>query len=101
MPSFSDPDTAIPRYSERCCRHAAENRLPLTRAGLNYGPVIRRAADLFGPTVNIAARIAALASPGQLLATQPIAEAAGTRGIRVRDLGTVALRPAAGKSLSI
>nr|WP_311044374.1 hypothetical protein [Rhizobium sp. NZLR8] len=47
---------------------------------------MRRAADLFGATVNIAARIAALASPGQLLATQLIAEAAGTRGIRVRDL---------------
>lgn len=37
-------------------------------AGLNHGPVICRAGDLFASTVNIAARIAALSSPGQLLA---------------------------------
>lgn len=65
--------------------------------GLNHGPVIRRAGDLFGSTVNIAARIAALASPGQLLATQPVAEAAVTRGILVRDLGMLALRSVAGE----
>jgi adenylate cyclase len=57
--------------------------------------VIRRAGDLFGSTANIAARIAALASPGQLLATQPIAETAAAKGILVRELGQVALRSVA------
>jgi adenylate cyclase len=79
----------------QACRK--EPRLPLTRAGLNHGPVIRRASDLFGSTVNIAARIASLASPGQLLATQPIAVIAAARGILVRDLGKVALRSVAGE----
>ena len=95
MLSFPEPETAIQAVGTllQACRN--EPRLPLTRAGLNHGPVIRRAGDLFGSTVNIAARIASLASPGQLLATQPIAEAAAARGILVKDLGKVALRSVA------
>ena len=92
MLSFPDPDSAIQALGTllQACR--SEPRLPLIRAALNHGPVIKRASDLFGSTVNIAARIAALASPGQLLATQPIADAATAKGILVRNLGKVALR---------
>ena len=95
MLSFPEPESAIQALGTllQACRK--EPRLPLTRTALNHGPVIRRAGDLFGSTVNIAARIAALASPGQLLATQPIADAAPARGILVRDLGKVALRSVA------
>ena len=95
MLSFPEPESAIEALGTllQACRR--EPRIPLTRGGLNFGPVIRRANDLFGSTVNIAARIAALASPGQLLATRPIAEAAAAKGIVVRDLGTVALRSVA------
>ena len=68
MIAFLDPDTAIRALGAllQACRN--EPRLPLTRAAANHGPVIRRAGDLFGSTVNIAARIASLAAPGQLLA---------------------------------
>jgi adenylate cyclase len=95
MLSFPEPESAIQALGSllQSCRE--EPRLPLTRAGLNHGPVIRRGNDLFGSTVNIASRITALAAPGQLLATQPIAEAAGARGIRVHGLGKVALRSVA------
>ena len=81
MLSFTEPESAIEALGTllQACR--SEPRIPLTRGGLNFGPVIRRANDLFGSTVNIAARIAALASPGQLLATRPIAEAAAGKGI--------------------
>jgi adenylate cyclase len=92
MLSFPEPGIAIQALGALLPACRKEPRLPLTRAGLNHGPVIRRGSDLFGSTVNIAARIAALASPGQMLATQPIAEAAGARGIQVQDLGRVALR---------
>lgn len=97
MLSFGEPDNAIELLGTllQACRK--EPRLPLTRAGLNHGPVIRRAGDLFGSTVNVAARIAALASPGQFLASQPIAEAARVRGILVRDVGTVGLRSVVGE----
>ncbi|WP_287294273.1 hypothetical protein [Mesorhizobium sp.] len=95
MLSFPEPELAIQALGTllQACRE--EPRLPLTRSALNHGPVIRRAGDLVGSTVNIAARIAALASPGQLLATQPIADAAAAKGILVRDLGEVALRSVA------
>lgn len=95
MLSFPEPELAIQALGTllQACRE--EPRLPLTRSALNHGPVIRRAGDLFGSTVNIAARIAALAFPGQLLATQPIADAAAAKGILVRDLGEVALRSVA------
>ena len=92
MFGFPDPATAL-RVLGRllpACRN--EPRIPLTRTGLNHGPVLRRANDLFGSTVNVAARIAALASPGQLLATQPVADVATASGIVARDMGEVALR---------
>lgn len=95
MLSFPDPEAAILALGGllQSCRE--EPRLPLTRAALNHGPVIRRGSDLFGSTVNIAARIAALASAGQLLATRPVAEAAGAHGIGVRELGEVTIRSVA------
>jgi adenylate cyclase len=95
MLSFPEPEIAIQVLGTllQACRK--EPRLPLTRAGLNHGQDIRRGNDLFGSTVNIAARIAALAGPGQLLATQPIAKTAATKGIMVRDLGKTALRSVA------
>ncbi|MDQ6438258.1 hypothetical protein RB623_29770 [Mesorhizobium sp. LHD-90] len=95
MLSFPDPDSALRALGVLLPACRQEPRLPLTRAALNHGPVIRRANDLFGTTVNVAARIAAIASPGQLLATRPVAEAAIADGILVRDLGKVAVRSVA------
>lgn len=97
MLSFPDPGSAIRALG--ALLHACRNdpRLPLTRTGLNHGPVIRRGGDLFGSTVNMAARMTELASPGQLLATRPVAEAAGRCGIMVKDLGKTALRSLAGE----
>ena len=95
MLAFPAPDVAIEALGNviQACRQEAH--LPLTRVGVNHGPVIRRGEDLFGATVNIAARIAALASPGQLLATRAVAEAAGAKGIMLRDLGPASLRSVA------
>jgi adenylate cyclase len=95
MLAFPEPEVAVQALGRllQACRE--EPRIPLTRAGVNHGPVIRRGADLFGSTVNIAARIVALASPGQLLATQAVADAAAEKGILVRELGPVALRSVA------
>jgi adenylate cyclase len=44
--------------------------LPAIHAGLHTGPALRRADDWWGATVNIAARVAAAASAGQLLVTE-------------------------------
>jgi adenylate cyclase len=92
MFGFSDPATALQVLGRLLPACRSEPRLPLTRTGLSHGPVLRRSNDLFGSTVNIAARIAALASPGELLATQPVANIAIASGIVARDIGNVGLR---------
>jgi class 3 adenylate cyclase len=45
------------------------------RAGLSYGPVLAITGDYFGNAVNLAARLVAAASPGQILATSEIRDA--------------------------
>jgi adenylate cyclase len=92
MFGFPDPATALQVLGRLLPACRAEPRIPLTRTGLNHGPVLRRSNDLFGSTVNVAARIAASASPGQMLATQPVADMAIASGIVARDIGAVALR---------
>jgi adenylate cyclase len=92
MFGFPDPATALQVLGRLIPACRSEPRIPLTRTALNHGPVLRRSNDLFGSTVNVAARIAAFASPGQMLATQPVADAAAESGIVARDMGKVALR---------
>jgi len=92
MFGFPDPATALQVLGRLLPACRSEPRIPLTRTGLNHGPVLRRSSDLFGSTVNIAARIAAIASPGQMLATRQVANIAAASGIVARDMGKVALR---------
>lgn len=81
--------TLIFRLFDACERDA---RFPDLRAGLHYGPVVERNGDVFGTTVNVAARLAAQAGGGQILATGTIAGAAPSVGVEVRALGSVTLR---------
>src|SRR5205823_6522162 len=48
--------------------------------------------DWFGATVNLAARVAAQASGGQLLGTAEVAAAASSAGFTVIELGALQLR---------
>jgi adenylate cyclase len=45
----------------------ADPTLPAIHAGLAYGPVLERAGDVFGPTVNVASRVTDLAHAGVAL----------------------------------
>jgi class 3 adenylate cyclase len=92
MFGFPDPATALEVLGRLLPACRAEPEIPLTRTGLNHGPVLRRANDLFGSTVNIAARITAKAAPGQLLATEPVASVATASGIVAKAIGQVKLR---------
>lgn len=51
--------------------------LPPLHAGLHTGPAVSRADDWWGATVNIAARVAAAATAGQLLVTDATRREAG------------------------
>jgi class 3 adenylate cyclase len=46
-----------------------------SHAGIHAGPVIERDLDVFGQTVNMASRIADVASPGEVLASEAVANA--------------------------
>ena len=50
------------------------------RAGVHAGPLIERDLDLFGRTVNLAARIAEIAGPGDVLVTAPVVDALADHG---------------------
>jgi adenylate cyclase len=59
---------------------AATQGLPPARVGIHAGPVVFQEGDYFGRTVNIAARIADYARPGEVLVSQEVVDAAdGTR----------------------
>jgi adenylate cyclase len=50
---------------------------PGIRVGMHHGTAVERGGDYFGAGVNVAARVAAVAGPGEVLVTAPVAEAAG------------------------
>jgi len=45
------------------------------RVGFHYGDVIREEADVFGDTVNVAARVAAITRASQIMTTQAVVDA--------------------------
>ena len=67
---------------------AIEPRFPLVRMGIHHGPCVERSGDYFGATVNLAARVAAHARAGQILATTTVATALDrVSGVDVREAG--------------
>ncbi|WP_311922933.1 adenylate cyclase regulatory domain-containing protein [Microbispora sp. H10836] len=67
---------------------------PDVRVGLAYGPVLPAMGDVFGTTVNLAARLTAIARPGTILADSELA--AGLAGASGVDLVKLRRRPARG-----
>jgi adenylate cyclase len=55
----------------------AEHGFPSVRVGMHHGAAIERSGDYFGGTVNIAARVSALAGAGDVLVTDEVVQAAG------------------------
>jgi adenylate cyclase len=65
---------------------------PPVRVGVHSGTAVERDGDFFGAAVNIAARVAAFAQPGEALATPEVAEAARAFGLATVDRGERRLR---------
>lgn len=66
---------------------------PSVRVGGNFGPAVERSGDYFGTTINVAARVSALARGGELLVTGKTAElAADLEGVLYESRGRQALR---------
>ena len=71
----------------------AEHGAPAVRVGLHHGPAVERNGDYFGASVNLAARVSALASGGEVLLTgQTAALVPDLEGILYESRGRQTLR---------
>jgi class 3 adenylate cyclase len=75
-------------------KHAKTNpdRPLKVRVGAAAGEPVEQRNDLFGSTVQLAARLCAHAQPEQILVTNAIAELCLGKGLQFEDLGELALR---------
>jgi adenylate cyclase len=69
------PEDAASIALELVEEHVADADFPTLRVGVAWGPVLQRLGDVFGPTVNIAARLTSVARPGRVLVDKELAEA--------------------------
>jgi len=94
---FENPDDAFRAACEiqnavHSGAQGAHNRLQI-KAGFTYGPVVLSKGDVFGDTMNVCARLMALANPEQILTSRQTVEALspGLR-TRCRELFAVQIR---------
>jgi adenylate cyclase len=66
--------------------------LPPAHVGLHAGPVLFQEGDYFGRTVNIAARIAEYARPGEVLVTSEVVDESAGSGCTFTPIGPVELK---------
>ena len=66
--------------------------LPPAHVGIHAGPVVFQDGDYFGRTVNLAARIAEYARPGEVLASQEVVDAAQGGPVSFVEIGPVELK---------
>jgi adenylate cyclase len=66
--------------------------LPPAHVGIHAGPVIFQEGDYFGRTVNLAARIAEYARPGEVLVSQELVDAADAVPVSFVEIGPVELK---------
>jgi hypothetical protein len=62
------------------------------RIGFHSGPVISHAADVFGDTVNVAARVVAHAKPGQILVAKQTVRRLPKEGSNTRFIGSTQVK---------
>jgi adenylate cyclase len=72
--------------------------LPPVHVGMSSGPVLFQEGDYFGQTVNLSARIADYARPGEVLVTRSVVEASDEPDIGFREIGPVDLKGVAGST---
>ncbi|MBW8484688.1 adenylate/guanylate cyclase domain-containing protein [Actinomadura parmotrematis] len=71
-----------------------ETEIPDVRVGMAYGPVLPLMGDVFGTTVNLAARLTSLARPGAVMVDGELA--ARLEGDPDLDITTIVKRPVRG-----
>ncbi len=96
MASFTSATRALEcavAVQQAFAAHNASAQEPVrVRIGLNAGEPIAEEADLFGTAVIVAARIAAQASGGEILASEAVRQVVAGKGFLFADRGETALR---------
>jgi len=96
MASFSSAtralECAIAMQRAFAARNEAAEEPIRVRIGLNAGEPIAEEEDLFGTAVNLAARIAAQAAGGEILASDVVRQLVAGKRFLFADRGSVALR---------
>jgi len=70
---IDDPASAAEATLQLLEVFTADDAMPQVHAGLAFGPVLDRGGDVFGPVVNIAARLASIARKGTIRVDQAMA----------------------------
>jgi len=92
---FPDPLAAKDALSGLYRAIADRRNFPVVRAGLHHGTALLREDRHFGSTVNLAARVAAQATGGQILCTRQVADAligAQTPDVEIEHQGSFSLK---------
>jgi adenylate cyclase len=92
---FREPGAAVLAAVEMVAvvgRHG----LPPAHVGIHAGPVVFQEGDYFGRTVNLAARIAAYARPGEVLVSREVVDAAAGGPVTFTEVGPVELQGVSG-----
>jgi class 3 adenylate cyclase len=87
---FAAPSDAVAAAIELQSR-VRSSGLPCARVGVNAGPMVEAHGDYYGRAVNVAARIAAQAAPGDVLVGEAATAPAGG-GVGYERVGPVSLR---------
>jgi adenylate cyclase len=88
---FADPGPGV-RAALEMVDGLADAGLPPAHVGLHTGPVLFQQGDYFGQTVNLTARIADYARPGEVLVSPAVADASQEDGITFLDIGPAELK---------
>jgi adenylate cyclase len=91
MFQFPEPRTAVLAGLDMVQRAPAAD-LPPAHVGIHTGPVVFQDGDVYGRTVNLAARIAGYARAGQVVVSEDTARRSGADELRLEPLGPVELK---------
>jgi adenylate cyclase len=88
---FREPGTAVVAGLDLVERSPTLD-LPPAHVGIHTGPVIAQDGDVYGKTVNVAARIASYAHAGQVVVSQETAQRSADPQVWFESLGAVELK---------
>jgi adenylate cyclase len=92
---FADPGQGVLAALDMV-EGVADEALPPARVGIQAGPVVFQEGDYFGRTVNVSARIAEYARPGEVLVTQDVVDASDGTSVAFTEIGDVELKGVSG-----